>query len=80
MTFESLKYTELKIKQSYDLKYVLEGQSTILKTTGLRVHVIQRLLPDADSCALQIDTSGDFPTEKIVRLVRHLHVAAFISW
>lgn len=37
--------------------------------------VIQRLLGDADSCALWIDTSGDFSAEKTAQLVRQLDLA-----
>ncbi|KAG1872111.1 P-loop containing nucleoside triphosphate hydrolase protein [Suillus tomentosus] len=37
--------------------------------------VIQHLLCDADSCALWIDTSGDFSAEKTAQLVRHFDVA-----
>lgn len=37
--------------------------------------VIQRLLADVDSCALWIDTSGDFSAEKTAQLVRHFDVA-----
>ena len=33
--------------------------------------VIQRLVTDIDSCALWIDTSGDFSAERAAQLVRH---------
>ncbi|KAG1882165.1 P-loop containing nucleoside triphosphate hydrolase protein [Suillus subluteus] len=37
--------------------------------------VIQCLLANADSCALWIDTSGDFSAEKTAQLVRHFDVS-----
>lgn len=55
--------------------FEISGDKGSGKTALALQVVIQRLVADADSCALWIDTSGDFSAEKTAQLVRHFDMA-----
>ncbi|KAG1821889.1 P-loop containing nucleoside triphosphate hydrolase protein [Suillus subaureus] len=55
--------------------FEISGAKGSGKTALVLQIVIQCLLANADSCALWIDTSGDFSAEKTAQLVRHFDVA-----
>ncbi|KAG1734176.1 P-loop containing nucleoside triphosphate hydrolase protein [Suillus lakei] len=55
--------------------FEISGDKGSGKTALALQIVIQRLLAEAESCALWIDTSGDFSAEKTAQLVRRFDVA-----
>ncbi|KAG2147684.1 P-loop containing nucleoside triphosphate hydrolase protein [Suillus clintonianus] len=59
--------------------FEISGDKGSGKTALALQIVIQRLVADADSCALWIDTSGDFSVEKTAELVRHCDLAVSVN-